>query len=208
MNSSSEQHMDLLLLLINVKLFNSFDGRPSACTVVLCFQFSQVFFFLMVALTCFLSHLLPFSCLLCFPNTCVCQQPLSLPRHSWRSDRHGESVGQQPWNKYGWSWVRWARIICFAICLCESVYVMTVVLPSTMSPLFAGKAPDKKSIHTEPKNIPHACTYIHLFIQEYHLNCTQSLEQGTVHTRAFTESHRNRTAQHWLPYCSQVQSLG
>lgn len=64
---------------------------------------------------------------------------LSLPRHSWRSDRHGESVGQKPWNKYGWSWVRWARIICFAICLCESVDVMTVVLPSPVSPSLLGR---------------------------------------------------------------------
>lgn len=79
MNSSSQQHMDLLLLLINVKLFHSFDGRPSArtivfflfffCFVVVVFLFSQLC--LAVALTCFLSHLLPFSCLFCFPNTCV-----------------------------------------------------------------------------------------------------------------------------------------
>lgn len=95
MNSSSQQHMDLLLSLINVKLFNSFDGRPSTHTIVFLF-FGFHSFFLVFAFTCFLSHLLPFSCLFCFPNTCVRRQLLSLPRHSWRSDRHGESVGQQP----------------------------------------------------------------------------------------------------------------
>lgn len=83
MNSSSQQHMDLLLSLINVKLFNGFDGRPSASTIVFLFRFSQ--FFLVFALTCFLSHLLPFSCLFCFPNTCAHRQPCQ--------STHGEVIG-------------------------------------------------------------------------------------------------------------------
>lgn len=61
MNSSSQQRMDLLLSLINVKLFSSFDGRPSARTIVFLFLVftafscgrSHLFFFF---LTCFLFH--------------------------------------------------------------------------------------------------------------------------------------------------------
>ncbi len=85
MNSSSQQRMDLLLSLINVKLFNSFDGRASAHTIVFLFWFSQLF--LVCARTCFLSHLLPFSCLFCFPNTCVRRQPSSC------QGTHGEVIG-------------------------------------------------------------------------------------------------------------------
>lgn len=86
MNSSSQQHMDLLLSLINVKLFNSFDGRPSASAIVFLFTFHS--FCLVFALTCFHSHLLPFSCPFCFPNTCVC---VGSPRPC--QGTHGEVIG-------------------------------------------------------------------------------------------------------------------
>lgn len=86
MNSSSQQRMDLLLSLINANLSNSFDGRPSARNH--CFPFSGFHsFFLVLALACFLSHLLPFSCPFCFPNTCVRRQP------SLCQGTHGEVIG-------------------------------------------------------------------------------------------------------------------
>lgn len=87
MNSSSQQHMDLLLSLINVKLFSSFDGRPSARTIVFLFFGFHSFFLWSLSLVFFLSHLLPFSCLFCFPNTCVCRQPSSC------QGTHGEVIG-------------------------------------------------------------------------------------------------------------------
>lgn len=89
-----------------------------------------------------------FSALLFSKHLCALTA-ISLPRHSWRSDRHGESVGQQPWNKYGWSWVRWARIICFAICLRESVDVMTVVLPSSVSLALLGSLTETHNYYAQ-----------------------------------------------------------
>lgn len=153
MNSSSQQHMDLLLSLINVKLFNSFDGQPLASTIVFLPGFHS-FFFRSLSLAYFFMPIL-LSKHLCASAT------LSLPRHSWRSDRHGESVGQQPWNKYGWSWVRWARIICFAICLCESVDVMTVVLPSPASPPSPRKNAWQKCTHTGVHKVMQTHTQTH-----------------------------------------------
>lgn len=141
MNSSSQQRMDLLLSLINVKLFNSFD--VVSIGVYHCFPlwfFTLLsFFFLCVYSSLFSFSLASFFMPILFSKHLCASAALFLPRHSWRSDRHGESVAQQPWNKYGWSWVRWARIICFAICLCESVDVMTVVLPSPVSPPLPGR---------------------------------------------------------------------
>lgn len=92
MNSSSQQHMDLLLSLINVKLFNSFDGQPSASTIVFLLGFHSF---------SLCSHLFSFSLAsffmpILFSKHLCASAALSLPRHSWRSDRHGESVGQQP----------------------------------------------------------------------------------------------------------------
>lgn len=135
---ADHRHVPLLFFVLLFFCFHSFVLR----------SLSLVFF-----LTRFLFHAyFVFQTLVCLSAA------LSLPRHSWRSDRHGESVGQQPWNKYGWSWVRWARIICFAICLCESVDVITVVLPRPVSPLFVGKAPDSNArLH---KNTPcNVCAY-------------------------------------------------
>ena len=131
MDSSSQQHMDLLLSLINVKLFNSLDGQRLGGTDVFLFDFHSFYL-------CSFSLASIFMPILFSKHLCVLAS-LSLPSHSWRSDGHGESVGQQPWNKYGWSWVRWARIICFAICLCESVDVMTVFLSCPVSPPKPGR---------------------------------------------------------------------
>ncbi len=165
MNSSSQQHMDLLLSLMNVKLFNSFDGQPSASTIVFLLGFHSF---------SLCSHLFSFSVAsffmpILFSKHLCASAALSLPRHSWRSDRHGESVGQQPWNKYGWSWVRWARIICFAICLCESVDVMTVVLPGPVSPSLLGRRLTETHTYWAHKHTHHACTctrsFIHAHIQ-------------------------------------------
>lgn len=126
-------------------------------------------FSVFTAFSCVRSHLFSFSLAsfftpILFSKHLCASAALSLPRHSWRSDRHGESVGQQPWNKYGWSWVRWARIICFAICLCESVDVMTVVLPSPVSPPLLGRRLTEartywahKVTHQLPS--PHVCIY-------------------------------------------------
>lgn len=171
MNRSSQQHMDLLLSLINVKLFNSFDGRPLARTIVFLFVFHS-FFLCSFSVASFFMHIL-------FSKHLCASAAFSLPRHSWRSDRHGESVGQQPWNKYGWSWVRWARIICFAICLCESVDVMTVVLPSPVSPPSSGRCLTEMHTYcaTETQipcmcgSITHSC--MHAYIYTHTLNCTK-----------------------------------
>lgn len=201
MNSSSQQHMDLLLSLINVKLFNSFDGQPSASTIVFLLGFHSF---------SLCSHLFSFSLAsffmpILFSKHLCASAALSLPRHSWRSDRHGESVGQQPWNKYGWSWVRWARIICFAICLCESVDVMTVVLPSPVSPPLPGRRLTE-SAHLLAPQTHTPCMYMYTFIHA----CTHTIAQrkntytehsqlfplkGTVHTSAYTQSHIDTTAQ-------------
>lgn len=88
LNGGSQQHMDLLLSLINAKLFNSCDEQQSPHTFVF-----LNFFFPPTAFSCGrshlfpLSHLLPFSCLFCFPNTCVCRQP------SLCQGTHGEVIG-------------------------------------------------------------------------------------------------------------------
>lgn len=176
MNSSSQQHMDLLLSLINVKLFNGFDGQPLASTIVFLPGFHS-FFLRSLSLAYFFMPIL-LSKHLCASAT------LSLPRHSWRSDRHGESVGQQPWNKYGWSWVRWARIICFAICLCESVDVMTVVLPSPASPPSPRKNAWQKCTHTGVHKVMQThtqspCTSMHAHM---HTQKRQRNTTCTVHT--------------------------
>lgn len=75
MNSSSQQHMDLLLFLIYVKLFNSFDGQPLASTIVFLLGVSQLF--LVFALTYFLSHSLPFFMSILFSkHLCASAAPL------------------------------------------------------------------------------------------------------------------------------------
>ena len=114
---------------------------------------------------------------------------LSLPRHSWRSDRHGESVGQQPWNKYGWSWVRWARIICFAICLCESVDVMTVVLPSPVSPPLWGRRLTETHLLSPQNTRTHTHTHTHTHTMHVHVHIHSSMHTHTIaqrHTTTYT----------------------
>lgn len=86
MNSSSQQHMDLLLSLINVKLFNSFDGRPSTHTIVFLFFGFHSFFLcslsLVFFLTCFLFHAyFVFQTLVCVGSSSPCQ------------GTHGEVIG-------------------------------------------------------------------------------------------------------------------
>lgn len=159
-------------------------------------------FSVFTAFSCVGSHLFSFSLasffmpILFSKHLCV-SAALSLPRHSWRSDRHGESVGQQPWNKYGWSWVRWARIICFAICLCESVDVMTIVLPSPVSPLLLGRR--LMETHTyQSHKVTHyhttPCMCMYTFIHT-HTNtpCTVHSQlfplKRTVHTSIYTQGH-------------------
>lgn len=110
---------------------------------------------------------------------------LSLPRHSWRSDRHGESVGQQPWNKYGWSWVRWARIICFAICLCESVDVMTIVLPSPVSPQLLGRHLTDAHTFLRPTK-SHTCKCMYTLI---HTHTKTLFIVNCSHTSIYTQVH-------------------
>lgn len=85
MNSSSQQHMDLLLSLINVKLFNSFDGRPSACTIVFLFGFHSFFLF---SLPCFSFSLASFFMPILFSkHLCERRQP------SPCQGTHGEVIG-------------------------------------------------------------------------------------------------------------------
>lgn len=160
MNSSSQQHIDLLLPLMNVKLFTRLDGDHQQIPLLPAFSLSQLF--LAVTLSYFFSlasffmptlflkqSVFMYVCVHLYVCVHACvSSAIFLPEHSRRSDGHWESAGQQPWNKYGWSWVRWARIICFAICLCESVDVMTVVLPSLVNPLFAGNATEKHTYWT------------------------------------------------------------
>lgn len=162
----------------------------------------------MVTLTCFFSFSLAsfFMPILFSKHLCV-SAALFLPRHSWRSDRHGESVGQQPWNKYGWSWVRWARIICFAICLCECGC-------NDCLAQWALRLPGRRLTETHTswahKNTPcaiftytfiHACT--HTIAPR---NTTYTVPshlfplKGTVHSRAYTQSHIDTATQQWLPY--------
>lgn len=196
MNSSSQQHMDLLLSLINVKLFNSLDGRRLGRTDVFLFGFHSFYL-------CSFSLAFIFKPILFSKHLCVLAS-LSLPSHSWRSDRHGESVGQQPWNKYGWSWVRWARIICFAICLCESVDVMTVFLSCPVSPPTPGRHLTETHAYWEHK-VTHRhkrgeCTiraYNHPFMHtEMHRVTTgtgQSVPslKGIAQTSTYTQQHNS-----------------
>lgn len=172
MNSSSQQHIDLLLSLINVKLFSSSDRQRTSGYQ--CFPFQRSQLLLVFIYTCFLFH-----AYFIF-QTLVCMAALALPSHSWRRDGYGESVGQQPWNKYGWSWVRWVRIICFAICLYASVDVMSVVLPCPLSPLTPGRLLTEMHSYRTCK-----VTHTHTTLRVHNHSCVQT-ELHTKHHRFST----------------------
>lgn len=130
-----------------------------------------------------------------FPKHLCASAVFSVPRHSWRSDRHGECVGQQPWNKYGRSWVRRARIICFAICLCASVYVMTIVLPGPVSPRLLGRRLTGTLtdwMHAWTRSVTCARTHRNRRCfgnkQRFYLTKSVVLLNGTVHSGACTQS--------------------
>lgn len=106
MNSSSQQHIDLLRSLINVQLFSRLDGDHQHIPLFPSFGLSQLS--LAVTLSFFLTRFLFHAHFVSETKRacmCVCacvrvracvSAAISLPEHSWRSDGHGESVGQQP----------------------------------------------------------------------------------------------------------------
>lgn len=105
MNSSSQQHIDLLRSLINVQLFSRLDGDHQHIPLFPAFGLSQLSLAVTLSFFSLASFFMPTLFLKQSVRECVCVcvrvracvlAAISLTEHSWRSDGHRESVGQQP----------------------------------------------------------------------------------------------------------------